>query len=82
MNRCGFSKLGYAIYCTGCWKAWKNGNGSAFVWRWWHPLTWVLVPIVVVAAVLTIGIPETIKDRASLGLGISDYWKQHKKEFY
>lgn len=62
--------------------AWKDGDGVAFYWNWWHPLSWFLVPVFFFASIILEGYPKTIRTRAQLGLGISPYWKGREKQYY
>jgi hypothetical protein len=74
----GLNRIGRAIKATGAMKCWKDGDGVAFIWRWWHPLSWVLIPLMLIASVLFSGIPETWNYREDLGLRLSDYWRERK----
>ena len=59
-------------------KAWRDGDGISFVWRWYHPLTWIATPVFVCVSVVLYGITET--KLSELGIGLSKYWKAHRSE--
>lgn len=60
-------------------KAWRDGDGISFVWRWYHPVSWVAVPVSLCGAFVFGGI-DNFPKLHELGIGLDRYWKDHKSE--
>lgn len=73
--------LGLLIRRTGAAKFFHNGDGTGFLWRWWHPLAWVMVPLLIVLQVLIEGIPEMWRSRSDLGLRLPRKFDQETGRF-
>jgi hypothetical protein len=58
-------------------RAYENGDGVGFLWRWWHPATWLLAPLLIIASVLAEGVPTTWRDRHQLGLRMNPWFVEH-----
>lgn len=69
------------IFYSGAAKTWKDGDSYSFYWKWWHPLTWVAVPLLFIIMVGFEGIPYTCKNMSSIGVGLDSYWKGRPKEY-
>lgn len=78
----GLSPIGKFIHFTKAARFWRDGNVSSFLWNWWNPLAWIFGPLIFVLSVLVQGYPQTMRDLAALGFVLSDYWKEHEREFY
>ena len=65
--------IGRALWSAGAYRAFKDGDGVSAVWRWWHPLSWIMW-----AALLPICgvVGERIADQVPFRL--NDYWRQRK----
>lgn len=46
------SPWGIAIYLTGCLRLHKDGDGVSGVFRFWHPLTWIILVVMVLPCAL------------------------------
>lgn len=57
---------------------WEDGDTISFIWNWWHPLAWLLVPFFFILSVILYGLLETIENSDDIGLGLSEYWKENK----
>ena len=58
-------------------RVYKNGDGHGFVWRWWNPLAWIAAPLLIIFAILAQGVPETLKERHYVGIGMNPWFVQH-----
>lgn len=76
----GITKFGQALRLSGAARFYHNGDGVGFVWRWWHPLAWVMAPLAFVVSVLVDGVPETLRYRYEVGFGINPWFKAHPDE--
>lgn len=74
----GSTKLGRCIMYLGMTTNWCDGDGIAMVFKWYHPLSWILVPVLVVGYVIVYGASELIAHPEDLGLGMNSYWKKNK----
>lgn len=70
------------LYYTKAAKFYYNGDCLGFVWRYWHPLTWVLLPLLAMLFVGLVGVPQAYKDRDDIGIGVTKYFKQHPEQLY
>lgn len=57
---------------------WEDGDAISFIWNWWHPLAWILVPVFFILSVILYGLLETIENSDDIGLGLSEYWKENR----
>lgn len=69
--------IGRLIRSTGAARFYHDGDGAGFVWRWWHPLTWVLAPLGLVAMCAITGVPEAWRYRHDIGLGMKPWFKDN-----
>lgn len=65
--------LGRGIRRTGAASFYHNGDGAGFVWRWWHPLSWVLAPLFFLLHCGACGVPDAWRYRHETGLRM-DPW--------
>lgn len=70
----GFGRLLWALRAI---RLYEDGSATGVLWNWWHPLTWIIVPLLVVFSVLAQGVPETIRYSHEIGLGMSPYFIEH-----
>ena len=66
--------LGKIIRLSGAARFYHDGDSAGFVWRWWHPFTWVLAPFTFTYMVLAVGVPEAIRYRHEGGFGMKPYF--------
>lgn len=69
--------VGRAFWALRMVRIYKNGDTHGFVWRYWHPLVWVALPLLFVANALCYGIPETWKNKHELGVGMNPWFVKH-----
>lgn len=69
--------VGRAIYMTRSGRFYHDGCGGGFVWRWWHPLSWILAPILFLILCLMVGVPEAWLDRHEIGLRMKPWFVTH-----
>jgi hypothetical protein len=67
------SGLGRVLRSSGAARFYHNGDGAGFVWRFWHPLAWIIAPIALIASVIVEGAPSTWRHRHQIGFGM-DPW--------
>jgi hypothetical protein len=46
------SGVGLALWLTGCVRMFKDGDGFSCVFRWWHPVTYLLMLVMLVPCAL------------------------------
>ena len=66
--------FGKCLRTTGACRFYHNGDGAGFVWKWWHPVAWVLAPILFVILCILEGVPEAIKSRRDIGFKMDPYF--------
>ena len=72
--------IGRLLKATRAIRVYKDGDGHGFVWRWWNPVAWVFVPLVIIGSVLMQGIPDTMKYKHDLGLGMKPWFIEHPEK--
>jgi hypothetical protein len=72
--------IGRFIYLTKTARFWHDGDTSSFYLNWWNPLAWIFCLIFVPLQIITYGLAET--RWYDLGIGVSPYWKTHKREYF
>lgn len=70
-------RLAKFLYYTGTTKIYHNGDGLGFIWRWYHPLTWVLAPLFILITILLYGFLKSWNRRENLGLRIDPYFTKN-----
>ncbi len=68
------------IDALGAMRWFKDGHSASFVWRWYHPLSWIFGPLLFVLNIFSEGFPKTWKYRHDLGFGLSPFWQARKKD--
>jgi hypothetical protein len=70
-----FSPVGRVIRLTGAFRAFKDGDGVSIVWRWWHPISWLMTVILFpVCAVVGERIAVAVPFR------LSGYWRARREK--
>lgn len=72
--------IGRLLKFTRAIRVYKDGDGHGFVWRWWNPLAWVSAPLLILWAILVQGVPETIKQRHYVGIGVNPWFVEHPEQ--
>lgn len=72
--------VGRTVWALRMIRVYKNGGGRGLVWRYWNPLVWVALPLLLVANVLCYGIPETWKNKHELGVGMNPWFVKHPEQ--
>jgi hypothetical protein len=76
----GFTNLLWVLFRIYAVRTYKNGDGYNALWNWWHPVSWVLVPILLILSFILYGVVEnldSLRNRPQdFGLGIADYFKK------
>jgi hypothetical protein len=75
------SAFGKVAVYTGMIKRYKNGSAQDFIWRWYNPLVWVLVPIIIVGGCLILGAIQILEDLHGWGLCMHPYFKDKEVEW-
>lgn len=73
----GLTRMGRVLKAARMIRVYKDGDGTGFVWRWWNPLTWAVFPVLFIFAVVMQGLPETLKDKHYIGVGMKPWFLQH-----
>lgn len=71
------NRLGRALKALRMIRVYKDGDGVGFVWRWWNPLTWIAFPSYFALAVLIQGLPETLRYKHYIGIGMKPWFIDH-----
>ena len=71
------SPVGLALYATGASRFYHDGDTAGFVWRWWHPLSWIAAPTLLVISAFMFGVPAAWRDRHLIGLRMNPWFVQH-----
>ena len=69
--------VGRLIRATGAARFYHDGDGAGFVWRAWHPLAWVGAPLLLVVHCIVAGVPDTIRNRHDVGVGMKPWFRDH-----
>jgi len=69
------SPIGVLLWLTGTVRMHKDGDGFKAIWRAWHPVTWLMVVIMVVpCAVMGVALKEVFP------LKLSKFWQQNRDQ--
>lgn len=63
--------------------AWCDGDGISFVWNWYNPLTYLMMPYVLLSlllATILYGVKEVFSSFHDFGFVKSPYWKENQNE--
>lgn len=71
------NRLGRAINATGAMKRYRDGDTEGFVWRWWHPLSWISAPLLFIFYGFVSGFPEAWRYRHDVGLRMKPWFKDN-----
>jgi len=63
-----------ALAAIGAARFYHNGDGAGFVWRWWHPASWVLAPLAFVVSCIIQGAPDAWDSRHDIGFGMNPWF--------
>jgi len=66
---------GKIIYYTGCVRLFKDGDGYGQLFRWWHPISWI---IWIIALQVCGIVGEPVNEVVPMTL--NRYWRVRKKE--
>lgn len=66
--------VGAFIRASKAGRFYHNGDGAGFVWRWWHPLSWVGAPLMFLALCIAEGVPCAWRWRQDAGLRLSPWF--------
>lgn len=73
------SKVGKLLILLRVVRAYHNGDGFSFVWRYWNPIAYVFIPLYIIVFILLEGIPKiTLSDCL---LTIEPFFKDHPGQF-
>jgi hypothetical protein len=67
--------FGRILKMTGCVKYYKDGGSTGHVFRWWHPLSWIMWFVILLICGF---VGEKVNEQAPFT--IKGYWKEHIKE--
>lgn len=59
---------------SGAARFFKDGDGVSFVFRWYHPLSWLLMIIFFPICAFT----EDAKIQDTIPFVLNDYWQRHR----
>jgi len=72
--------VGRLIRAVGAARFYHDGDAAGFVWRWWHPLSWVCAPLMFLALCVADGVPSAWKWREDAGLRMSRWFTLHPEK--
>lgn len=79
-DKLGLTPVGRVIFMSRAARFYRNGDSAGFLWRWWHPIAWIVAPLGFVASVIVTGIPDTWRYKHELGFGMNPWFKQRPDE--
>jgi hypothetical protein len=68
------------LYYTGAARFWKDGDGVAAQFRYWHPLGILFAFGLTVALLVLAGFTGVLEDGHNIGLWPSPYWKERREQ--
>lgn len=75
-NKRKMTILGKIMYYSGTFKMYKNGDGVGIVWRYYNPITWVMIPIILLLTFLETG-TQGWPGGHELGFTVDPYFKKN-----
>lgn len=72
--------LGKILFYLCVIRVYKNGDGFGFVWRWWNPASWILMPLVFIGSAYFEGVPFTLEYKYNIGIGLDPYFVKHPEQ--
>lgn len=76
-----FTFFGKMLYFSYAFAFYLDGDGMQMYARWWHPLSWVLIPILFLLSAIVYGIPYACQYKHEIGIGIKPWFKEHPDRF-
>jgi hypothetical protein len=73
MRRPSLTLMGRILKVTGCCRVYRDGDGAQMVFRWWHPVSW-LVWLALLPVCGLVG--DKIGDHVPFRL--SPYWRERR----
>jgi hypothetical protein len=67
--------IGIALWLTGCVRMLKDGDGFSYVFRRWHPLTYLLMVVMVVPCAV---VGEKLS--TTVPLSLSKFWQANRDQ--
>lgn len=67
--------FGLLLWCTGCVRLFKDGDSFSYLMRWWHPVTYVMLVVMLVPCAL---MGEKLMEVVPLRL--KKYWRERRSE--
>lgn len=64
-------------YMLGAIRIYKNGDATGVLWRYWHPLTWLMIPCLFVIATVLYGVVTVSGELPELGITMGSYFKDN-----
>lgn len=77
-NRINF--FGKVLYSLKSVRFYQNGDGVGFVWIYWNPISWIMIPVFLIIHVLMVGIPDTKQNIHECGITLNPYFKKHPEK--
>ena len=71
------STIAKTVRLLGMMREYENGNTTSFVWRFWHPLVWVVLPVVYLISILCYGVVEAFRYPHEMGMCVHPYFKKN-----
>ena len=68
------SKFGRIMIYLRAIRVYKNGDGFGFVWNYWNPLCFFIIPVAFVGSIFFVGICDTMRDLHDIGIGMDPYF--------
>lgn len=70
-QKIGNRPLGWLVYATGAARWHDDGDGVNAVFRWWHPLSWVLLAAMLIPCAV---VGEPLKD--AVPFRVTKWWRE------
>jgi hypothetical protein len=59
-------------------RMWRDGSGTKILVNWWHPLTWIWIPVAITVLFVTGGVREVRGNLDAIGLRMNAYWRENR----
>lgn len=69
------TRFGLLLWATGCVRLHKDGDGFKEIYRLWHPVTWLMAPVVLVLC----GVMGE-KFSTVFPIRVSPFWERHRDQ--
>lgn len=74
------TSTGKFLYYTKAAKFYYNGDGMGFRWRLWNPITWALLPPLIMLYIGLYGVVDLKKNKHDIGISMNPFFKKNPEQ--